>query len=115
MSTATLLHITSSQPRPGRTVLHIVGEIDAATVLEFALALESALAAGPEAVVLDLSRVGFLGTAGITEITGVAERAASAGVGVRVVVGEGRTVARALEVAGVPVPTSPDLDHALDS
>lgn len=114
MSTATLLQITSSQPQPGIVVLHAVGEVDAATVPELAVALDSAWESAPRAVVLDLSQVGFLGTAGLTEILHAAGRAESARAGFRLVTG-GRSVARALDVIGSRLPTSPDLAHALSS
>ncbi|HVW40938.1 MAG TPA: STAS domain-containing protein [Amycolatopsis sp.] len=112
MSIATLLHVSSSESRPGTTVVHVVGEIDASTVPEMALALDSAWKSGPRAVVLDLSHVEFLGTAGLTEILRAIERADAAHATFRIVTG-GRSVVRALDVLGSRLPTSPDLAHAL--
>ena len=114
MSLATLLTITSSRPKPGTVVLHAVGEIDASTVPELALALDSAWEGEPRAVVLDLSRVEFLGTAGLTEILAAARRSGAAHATFRIVTG-GRCVVRALDVIGSRLSTSPDLAHALSS
>ena len=114
MSIAALLHITSFQPRPGTVAVQVVGEIDASTVPELALALDSAWETRPRTMVLDLSRVEFLGTAGLTEILHTSERAQAANADFRIVTG-GRSVVRALDVIGSRLPTSPDLAHALAS
>ena len=111
---ASLLHITSSRPSPGTVVVHPVGEIDAATVPELALALDSAWESEPHDVVLDLSQVDFLGTAGLTEILRGVERAEATNATFRLVAG-GRCVVRALDVLGSRLATSPDLAHALSN
>jgi anti-sigma B factor antagonist len=112
--TPPLLQIASSQPEPGSVLLEVGGEIDAASAPELAAALGPVWAKAPTRVVLDLSRVTFLGTAGLAELLRAADRADSAALVLRLVGGT-RCVDRAVEVAGLAVrlPLSPDLDHAL--
>jgi anti-sigma B factor antagonist len=98
-------------------VLHVAGEVDAVTAPELAGALAPLWATAPGApglVVLDLSEVGFLGTAGLFELAHAAERAEADQVTLRLVGGP-RCVERALEVAGLSsrLPVSAHLEQAL--
>src|SRR5882757_5785503 len=52
-------------------------------------------------VVLDLSRVTFLGSHGLAMLVDISARAAARGVVFRLVVGDRHTVIRALEVTGI--------------
>jgi anti-anti-sigma factor len=110
-----LVQIAVTEPQPGRLVVQVVGEIDAASAPELARALEPVWAAASARVVLDLSRVTFLGTAGLAELVRAAECAESAGMALRLVGGT-HCVDRAINVAGLGarLPLSPDLGHALD-
>jgi anti-sigma B factor antagonist len=112
--TPPLLEITSSRPEPGIVVVEVSGEIDAVSAPELTMALEPVWAPAPARVVLDLSRVTFLGTAGMGELLRAADRADSAEVLLRLVGGT-RCVDRAITVAGLGprLPLSPDLGHAL--
>ncbi|GAB2993901.1 STAS domain-containing protein [Amycolatopsis acidiphila] len=112
--TPPLLQISSTQPEPGSLVVEVDGEVDAASAPELSVALEPVWAAVSTRVVLDLSRVTFLGTAGLAELLRAADRADAAGVALRLVGGT-RCVDRAIEVAGLAgrLPLSPDLGHAM--
>jgi len=81
--------------RDGILVLTTVGDIDAASVPALDEALATALAGG-ERVVVDLSRVEFLGCAGIRVLCCAAEREPS----LTVVSGTAHGVRRSLEVTG---------------
>ncbi|SFI97800.1 anti-anti-sigma factor [Amycolatopsis sacchari] len=109
-----LLRLSSSTPRPGVVVVEANGEIDAATAPQLTTALEPVWASAPGRVVLDLSRVTFLGTAGLGALLRAADHADTAEVVLRLVGGT-RCVDRAVEVAGLGarLPVSPDLGHAL--
>lgn len=109
-----LLKITSAVYEPGIVVVDASGEIDATSAPELATAFEPIWTMTPSRVVLDLSRVTFLGTAGLTELLRVADRADSADVTLRLVGGT-RCVDRAIEAAGFGprLPLSPDFAHAM--
>ncbi|SEP00462.1 STAS domain-containing protein [Amycolatopsis saalfeldensis] len=79
--------------REGVLVLTTVGDIDAASVRALDEALVTALA-GSERVIVDLSRVEFLGCAGIRVLCVAAERHPS----LTVVSGTGHGVRRCLEI-----------------
>lgn len=112
--TPPFLKITSSRPEPGTVVVEIIGEIDAASAAEVTTALDSVWNLTPARVVLDLSRVTFLGTAGLAELLRAADRADSTEALLRLVGGT-HCVDRAIDVAGLGprLPLSPDLGHAL--
>ncbi|GHF47650.1 anti-sigma B factor antagonist [Amycolatopsis bartoniae] len=109
-----LLHITTNTPEPGVVVVDVRGEVDASSVPDLATALEKVWAAAPGRVVVDLSRVTFLGTAGLSALLDARERAEADDFVLRLV-GGSRCVDRAVEVAGLAphLPLSPDLGHAL--
>jgi anti-sigma B factor antagonist len=98
-----VLAVSSSWSEQGTVVLHVAGEVDAATAPELARTLASVWATAPCQVVLDLSDVGFLGTAGLAELLHAAERAEADQVRLRLV-GGSRCVDRALQVAGLSSP-----------
>lgn len=109
-----LPQISFAEPEPGVHVLGVGGEIDAASAPALARALDAVWAEVPARVVLDLSEVTFLGTAGLAELLRAADRADSEGVAFRVV-GGSRCVDRAIEVVGLAtrLPLSPDLGDAV--
>ncbi|MBB4684326.1 STAS domain-containing protein [Amycolatopsis jiangsuensis] len=87
-------HLTVTTDRRGAAVVIApVGDVDAAT----APALEAAAAAvdPSEAVVIDLSQVGFLSCAGVRALLAASERLPS----LTVVTGPARTVRRCIEMA----------------
>jgi len=78
------------------------GDVDAARVPRVLAALVAALTDSPsKRVVLDLSRVTFLGSHGLAMLVDISARAAARGVVFRLVVGDRHTVIRALEVTGI--------------
>jgi anti-sigma B factor antagonist len=110
----TVLARSSSRPEQDTIVLHIVGEIDAVTAPALTAALARIWATQPGVVVLDMSEVGFLGTAGLSELLNAAERAEATHASLRLVGGP-RCVERALQVAGLSsrLPVCPDLEQAV--
>lgn len=62
------------------TVVTVAGEIDIATAPDLAEALRGVLEDEPEAVVIDLTAVPFLGSSGLAVLTGFQQRAEPAGV-----------------------------------
>lgn len=98
---STIFGFAASQPWPGVTLCSISGALDACTADEFRTSLLEALDAGPRTVVVDLSRIEFLGVAGLQALlqvqTWTENRAASSRF--RLVAGV-RCVDRLLEISG---------------
>jgi anti-sigma B factor antagonist len=83
-------------------VVTALGDVDAARVPRVLAALVAALAERPsKRVVLDLSKVTFLGSHGLAMLVDISTRAAQQGVLFRLVVGDRHTVIRALDVTGI--------------
>ncbi|GAA4557547.1 STAS domain-containing protein [Pseudonocardia xishanensis] len=98
---------------PHATVVRVRGEIDSLTVDRLNAAVRAAPAASP--LVLDLTRVRFLGSVGIAALIVARNRAQDAGTETRLVVGGNRTVLRPLEASGLRTEFSlfPDVELAL--
>ncbi|MGA6161564.1 STAS domain-containing protein [Amycolatopsis magusensis] len=62
------------------TVVAVAGELDMATAPELKETLRGVLEDEPEAVVIDLTAVPFLGSSGLAVLTGFQQRAEPAGV-----------------------------------
>ncbi|MCS7482015.1 STAS domain-containing protein [Umezawaea endophytica] len=95
----------------GVVVLSVVEEVDMATAGAVRRALHDLLDERPDTLVLDLRRVAFFGSSGISALVGAAHRADR--LGVRLVVATTRRgVLRALEITGaadlVAVVASPE-------
>jgi len=60
----------SVSPEPGYVVVSVAGEIDMATAPQFREQLSSVISGGARRVVVDLARVTFMASAGITVLTG---------------------------------------------
>lgn len=111
--------LTVDQPRSGVVVLSIVGELDHLTAQEATACLEELRNSDQAHLVLDLTRVGFMGAAGASLL--LAARPWSAdGTAVRpalhlVGVADNRAVRRVLEIVGVdsPFSTFHDLQECL--
>jgi anti-anti-sigma factor len=95
-----LLQVSSSRPEPDTVIVNVAGEVDAATAPEVGRVLDAVWASAPSVVVLDLSLVSFLGTAGLAELQDAADRADADRVTLRLVGGP-RPVERALRIAGL--------------
>jgi anti-sigma B factor antagonist len=85
---------------PGYAVLSVAGGIDASTEQQFRDALTSVLAHGVPRIVVDLSRVAFMSSAGIGVLMGVRRVLAEAG-GSLVLAAPHGVVAQVLSIAGV--------------
>ena len=85
---------------PGYAVLSVAGQVDASTEQGFRDALTSVLAHGVPRIVVDLSGVGFMSSAGIGVLMGVRRVLADAG-GSLVLAAPHGEVAQVLSIAGV--------------
>lgn len=94
------LRVTMSHPDPTSIVVHIAGEIDALTAPELRQLLGPRLASATETVVLDLSQVSFLGTAGLAVLVQATLRARHSRIDLRLVT-SARCVERALAVTAL--------------
>lgn len=83
----------------GATVLHVAGEVDTLTAPLLTEQLEQRLSSG-SLLVLDLSAVTFLGSAGLAALVAAKDQAQQQGRGLRLVCGS-RIVTRALEATGL--------------
>lgn len=90
------LGLDVEQPHPGVLLISVSGEVDETNVGRLADFLDSRLATGPDAIALDLTRVGFLGVPGLDVLRSAQHRA----VDVHLVV-TNREVLRALRTAGL--------------
>jgi anti-anti-sigma factor len=81
-----LLTVTATGDATCRRV-RAAGEVDASSAPQIAAAVEAALAGGARQLLLDLSEVTFLGTAGVHALLGAHRRASEAAVALRTRVG----------------------------
>lgn len=111
---SSLIKIVVSRPDHDTVVIHIAGDLDAATAPEVSRVVEQHLSATVATVVLDLSNVTFLGTAGLGVLTHAALGAERNRFALRLVTGP-RCVERALHVSGLAPGflSYPDLETAL--
>lgn len=87
-------------PHPaGPVLVHARGEIDTVTAPFLSEQLRGWFAAAPR-VVLDLSRVSFLGSAGLSALLAGTAEADAAGVLFQLACGEARQVRRVLQITG---------------
>lgn len=85
---------------PGYVVLSVAGELDASTEQRFRDALTSVLTHGVPRIVVDLSHVTFMSSAGIGVLMGVRRVLADEGGSLALVVPQGE-VAQVLSITGV--------------
>jgi anti-sigma B factor antagonist len=109
--------LSVSRGRQGAAVVvRFVGEVDLLSVDSVRTALTTALAeaTAPHPIVLDLTGVGFLASAGLAELQVAHERAADQHTPLRIVA-TGRAVLRPLEVVGIAAALDiyPDIATAL--
>lgn len=81
-------------------VLHVSGELDTTSTSELSTPITTHVIAGNRAVVVDLSEVRFLGSAGLEALVVGQQRAASAGVEF-VLVADSRAALRPIEATGL--------------
>jgi anti-sigma B factor antagonist len=94
------LHVTSRQ-LPAAVVVAAAGEIDLSTADDFAVAVRTAFVFRPGTVVIDLTDVQFLASAGLSVLIEAERSANETGQLLRVVVGEHRSVGRSLATSGL--------------
>lgn len=87
-------------PRSDAVVVHVAGDVDAATAGELATVVLPALATVDSTVVVDLAEVEFLGVAGLELLWHARRRAHSLGVDFWLIV-DSPPARRALEVSGL--------------
>lgn len=93
------LRFERSRHPSGAPVLHVVGAVDDATAADLRVELGVWSDEGPDLVV-DLSGVQFLGTAGLTALLEARDMVAAEGGRLRVLCGRSRPARRALQVTG---------------
>lgn len=84
---------------PGRSVLRAVGELDLSTAEALAEQLHRVLAAGADAVVIDLEAVSFVSACGLDVLVSAAENARAGGVSFQVLAAQQRVI-RVFELTG---------------
>jgi anti-anti-sigma factor len=114
-SSSDLLSVSHDR-RSAAVIVRLVGEIDLNSVSPMRAALTRALAdaTAPHPIVLDLTGVGFLASAGLAELQTAQQRAADQHTPLRIVA-TGRAVLRPLEVTGMAAALDirPDMTAAL--
>lgn len=106
---------TSVSVHDEATVLTVAGEVDLATAPALESAIEAALGGKPTALIIDLSQVSFLASAGMAALVGAHQRA---GESTRIaVVADGPATGRQLKMTSLDQVFSlhPNLDEALSS
>jgi anti-anti-sigma factor len=101
--------------RNGATVVSVRGEVDLSSAPRLANDLHAAVGS-TMLLVVDLSAVSYLDSAGLAVLHASAQRTSSLGVSLRIVVGEDSVVYRALDISGVlgMIPTYSSIEAAWD-
>ena len=97
-------------------ILSVDGEVDLSTAATLEQAVTAAIdQAEPALVIVDLARVRFLSSSGISTLLKARQHGDDGGVALRLVVPPDAVMRRALEVTGMldVLPIYPDLDSAL--
>jgi len=105
----------SPTQRGGAAILSVRGDVDALTAPELTQAIVAALDKGPSTVIVDLSDVAFLASAGMSVLVEAQERvSASAKL---LVVADGSATSRPIKMVGIDkiVSLYPTLADALDA
>ena len=84
----------------GVAVVHLAGELDMQTVPAAALELDHAIEGAPAGLVVDLTGLTFLASAGLAMLASVSEKAGQASVALRLAA-DTRVVLRPLEITGL--------------
>jgi anti-anti-sigma factor len=84
----------------GVAVVHLAGELDMQTVAAAALELDRAIEGGPAGVVVDMTGLTFLASAGLAMLAAAGEKAGQASVTLRLAA-DNRVVLRPLEITGL--------------
>jgi anti-anti-sigma factor len=90
--------VSVGRPEPGLCILSITGELDVVAIPGLEKPLQSLFDAWPEILIVDLERLEFLGTTGLTILLQLRERAGRAGTRMHVAGLANRVVARPLQI-----------------
>lgn len=103
-----------SEPHGAAVVLAVTGEVDLATAPQLGEAIKEAMAREPKTLVVDLSGVGFLASAGMAVLIGCHQQAKGSDIGFRIVAA-GSATFRPMELTGMTDEMSiyPTRDEAL--
>lgn len=96
-----LLSVTADRLGDGRVVIGATGEIDLLTAATLAAALEAEPAPDTAAIVLDLTKVTFCSSTGLNELLKIHTRATGAGIPLMLVIDEGASLRRTLDLVGL--------------
>ncbi|HEV2777810.1 MAG TPA: STAS domain-containing protein [Actinophytocola sp.] len=109
------LRLDVDRPGRGLVVVAVSGEVDALTAPRLEEMLTNRLRGSIGSLIVNLTDVTFLGTAGLTVLLRARLRAEVGGVGFWIVTGQSQSVLRALEALGLTdrLPTTPDIQAAL--
>jgi anti-sigma B factor antagonist len=91
---------TTTQARGGGVLLEVAGEIDMATAPRLGAAIDAALGDRPDLLVIDLTKVEFLGSAGLSVLMTGQQAAAAQSTQLRVVAA-GSVTARPIQITGL--------------
>lgn len=95
------LSVTVLQPEPGVLAIHIIGELDMLTGPPLKEHLNKVLGTRPERVIVDLSKVAFLGSTGLAVLIGARYLATEQGTTFQLSGISHRAVARPLKITGL--------------
>ena len=85
---------------PGHTALRVTGDLDLETAPQLLAAIEPHLAGGSESLLLDLSRLAFIDSSGLSALIRVNQRMTDAGRELTIV-SPAPPVAKVLEITGL--------------
>jgi stage II sporulation protein AA (anti-sigma F factor antagonist) len=97
---STAMTVDVQRPQSGLAVVSASGEIDLSTVPALETALLEAQSAALATLIVDLDRVTFLDSSGISALVAAHKRANAAGTGLRII-SSARAVRRPLELVGL--------------
>ncbi|WAL69141.1 STAS domain-containing protein [Amycolatopsis cynarae] len=97
------MRVRVRRPRPGLAIVVIGGEVDRLSAPRLEELLTSRLRGTLRALVVDLSGVDFLGTAGLSALVRADLLARQRGISLRILSGDNRGVVRALRLTDLPL------------
>jgi anti-sigma B factor antagonist len=96
-----LFSVIVHQPEPAVMVIHVAGEVDILTESPLHDHVSKLLTTRPQLMIIDLSRVSFLGAAGLSVLLSARETAVQQGTILQLRGTNRRAVARPLEITGL--------------
>ena len=93
--------VTLRWPTPAVVIIYVTGEIDMLTELSLQSSLKTAFATNPQRLIIDLSRVSFLGATGLSALIRAKQAAVEQGATLQLTIPNRRLVTRALTTTGL--------------